>query len=71
MNTDEFHEELKQAHGIMNRISTALNSNEGISNNPTYSDLRDRMEFFYITTSHVLDQLRDRSKEQKYSTRPR
>lgn len=69
MNTDEFLEELKKGHKVLNNLSNAIASSGGITDSPEYGYLKDKMGILCTTAEHVLGQLRNREKEQKYGHR--
>lgn len=69
MNTDELLSELDIAYKSIHKISNAIASKEGITHNPDYGYLTDKMSGFYNIASHVLGQLKLKHKEQKINTR--
>lgn len=69
MNTEQFLEELKVAHGSLNKISNAIASPEGIVNNAEYGYLKDKMHVLCNTADHVLGQIKNKMKEQSMERR--
>jgi hypothetical protein len=69
MNTDEFLAELAIINHHLNKISNAIASPDGITQNPSYGYLKDKMEGTRNTADHIIGQIRNKVKEERMGNR--
>lgn len=69
MTTEDFLAELDIAYKSIHKISNAIASKEGITNNPDFQYLQDKIHGFCNTASHVAGQIKYKLKEQTMNSR--